>query len=138
MMGQKQRAGAVGAASKEERVNQEDKVVVVLQPTLLRHRTEGIYAARFTELGLTAYGETEHEAMRILKETFRNFVRLYRADGQLHQRLDQAGVQWYKLQDFDGEYEDVTQVKEDKAPISEAAWMPLRPMVPHEAIKVAA
>ena len=76
------------------------KVVVTTPLTLVRHRERELVAARFRELGLTAYGRTESEAVLALKRLFNKFVRSYRESGQIEARLDQVGAKWYWADEY--------------------------------------
>lgn len=78
-----------------------DRMVVVATPlTLIRHRDRDVVAARFRELGLTAYGRTESEAVLALKRLFNKFVRSYRESGQIEARLNQVGAKWYWADEY--------------------------------------
>ena len=70
-------------------------VVVTVNLDLARHTERDFVAARFRELGLTAYGRTEADAILAVKKLFNKFIRSYRESGQLERRLEQAGVEWY-------------------------------------------
>lgn len=89
-----------------------DRTVVVTTPlTLVRHMDREVVAARFRELGLTAYGRTEFEAVLALKRLFNKFVRSYRASGQIEARLNQVNVTWYWADEYPQDlppYEDTT------------------------------
>ena len=63
--------------------------------TLWYHRQGDIVAARFEPLGLTAYGDTDDEAIEALKGLFNKFVAVSREEGRLEQRLLHSGVEWY-------------------------------------------
>ena len=51
-----------------------EKIVVSIQPTILQNTADGTYAVRFVELGLTAYGRTEADALVRCKKLFNRFV----------------------------------------------------------------
>ena len=73
-----------------------DRMVVVLTAmTFYDHKTEDIVAARFEELGLTAYGRTRPEAVLACKKLFNKFIHTHRNRGDIGKRLDKAGVEWY-------------------------------------------
>lgn len=89
----------------------EDKVVVLLTPQVLTHQSGQVVAARFRKLGLTAYAKTEDVALERLRQMFAAFIRNLRDSGHLVQRLEQAGVRWYRVTDFEQlgrPYEDLT------------------------------
>ena len=75
-------------------------VVVLEKASVLSHSESNLFAARFENLGLTAYGQTESEAVLELKKLFNKFVRTYREAGQLECRLDQTGVEWYWADEY--------------------------------------
>ena len=77
------------------------KVVVLLSLVQLKHKEKALVAARFPELGLTAYGRTETQAEDAVKGVFRRWVEKHREAGVLQQRLEQAGVRWYWLDEYD-------------------------------------
>lgn len=58
------------------------------------HRERGVFAARYRELGLTAYGNTEAEAEFKLDEVVRLFVTKL-PPKELERRLKQAGIRFY-------------------------------------------
>jgi hypothetical protein len=95
-------------------------VVVKVHLTLARHAKRGLIAARFKELGLTAYGSTEAQAILSVKRLFNKFVHAYKEAQQLGLRLDQAGVEWYWADDNPAStYEDTNELFDD-------AWVPLQ------------
>lgn len=79
----------------------EERLVVVLTPMSVFHHTEReIVAARLETLGLTAYGQDESEAIRACKELFNKFVHSYRDRGEIEERLNQVGVEWYWADEY--------------------------------------
>ena len=54
-----------------------------------------IYAARYRNLGLTAYGASEEEAKKNLSTLTNKFVTTLHRDGTLPNRLATGGVRWY-------------------------------------------
>jgi hypothetical protein len=87
------------------------KVVVITKLEFLQHPEREVSAVRFRPLGLTAYGRTDGQALASFKQLFNKFVRSYRENGQLKDRLEQFGVEWYWLDEYpDGKprYEDTS------------------------------
>ncbi len=105
------------------------RVVVLLEPTFLRDRENGEYAARFRSLGLTAYGDTRDEALTALKDFFAFFVRKRRENGTLEWFLDKAGVEWYPEDKYPHDPSVIEYLGED----SEAAsrWIRVDPTSPY-------
>lgn len=94
-----------------------DKKVVVVANMTLYNRTDGVevVAARFKELGLTAYGRNEREAILACKKLFSRFVRIHREHGELEDRLNDFGVEWYWEDEYPTDhpaYEDTTRLME--------------------------
>lgn len=80
---------------------QEEGPVVINVHCVTRYDdVSGLYVARFPDLGLTARGETEEEAITHCKQLLNKFVRSYRTVGQLEKRLVQSGVEWWWLADY--------------------------------------
>ena len=75
-------------------------VVVTVPLTIYRSNRRPIVAARFEQLGLTAYGTSREEAVATLKNMFNRFIHAYRRVGQLEQRLNQLGVEWCWAKDY--------------------------------------
>ena len=87
----------------------ERKVVVVEKANVLRHVERDLFAARFTSLGLTAYGRDEEDAIFQLKRLFNRFITEHRKLGSLERRLNELGVEWYWADKYPGhlpEYEE--------------------------------
>ena len=57
---------------------------------------EEVVAARFEELGITAYGKTEDEAVDACRQLMQDFVRWNAAYGKLDQKLGQSGVTYHQ------------------------------------------
>ena len=60
----------------------EEKIVVLLTPSIYHHKDSGRSGCESEKLGLTAYGHSEDEALQSLKKLFNKFVRTYRASGR--------------------------------------------------------
>ena len=108
----------------------EEKIVVLLTPSIYHHKDSGVRAARFEKLGLTAYGHSEDEALQSLKKLFNKFVRTYRASGQLGERLDQVSVEWHLAKDFEGDYEDTSESQRGHTFEPQRSWTPVRDTEP--------
>lgn len=76
------------------------KVVVVTTVEYRQFPNDGLHAARFRPLGLTAYGQSREDARRNFFTLFRTFVEDTRELGQLETQLDRAGVTWHSVEDF--------------------------------------
>jgi hypothetical protein len=61
-----------------------------------------LYAARYVNLGLTAYGDSEEEAIANLGKALNTYVRNLAKRGTLTERLARAGVTWYWEHDTPG------------------------------------
>lgn len=79
-----------------------DLVVVTTPVKVFRSKPSPspVVAARFEQLGLTAYGNSKEEAVTSLKKMFNKFIHAYRSEGQLEQRLNQLGVEWCWAKDY--------------------------------------
>ena len=89
--------------------SREEKVVVVSPVTMFRNEADGLFAASFSEMGLTGFGETADEARHSLKMVFRTFIRECREHGVLEKNLNRLGVDWEwkeKSDEAGREYED--------------------------------
>ena len=76
------------------------EVVAILAPlTVLQQRKTGIWAARFTDLGLTAYGSSRAKAEVGLRRILIRFVQAHREAGTLEARLDRSGLEWWVSQE---------------------------------------
>ena len=80
--------------------NERGDQLVVFQcaPSLEQHRADGIIAARFRPLGLTAYGNEPGEAITALRSLGERFIRAHRGNGTLERVLNRSGVRWQPLQ----------------------------------------
>ncbi len=78
----------------------EPRVVVFVTPTYETHRTRGLVAARFLQLGLTTYGQSRPEALEALKELFTIFIEDLRKYGRLEDHLNAIGVRWVWESDY--------------------------------------
>ena len=85
----------------------EGRVVVVVKPSVYRHKTRDTFLARCGALRLTtAYGKSEEAAIVKLKQLFNNEINYHRSHGQLEKRLNKLGVEWYWADDYGSDYED--------------------------------
>ena len=84
------------------------KVVVPVHLEFLRNDAHSVVAAHSQELGLTGYGETEEGARESFKRVFSAFIQVSRAEGFLENMLDRIGVRWYRADETDQDYEDVS------------------------------
>ena len=73
----------------------ERQVVVNISCIIQHHSEDNVFAARFKQLGLTGYGDTEEEAVDNCKRLFNRFIRTYRATGKLAEVLNRATVEWH-------------------------------------------
>src|SRR5690349_9859545 len=80
---------------------EEGGVVVLVQPLILKNAVTGVYAARITPLGLTAYGATADDAIQAVKEMFAGAVQSRRKLGKLAFWLEHSGVKWFWETDYD-------------------------------------
>lgn len=98
----------------------EGKVVVVSPVTTFRNETDGLFAASFSEMGLTAFGTTPEKARHALKMVFRTYIRECREHGLLEKTLNRLGAKWEWEKEYPAngpEYEDT-----DPAPWTEQQW----------------
>ena len=77
----------------------ESRVVVNVTCRLYFHADREYYSARCPELGMTAYGKTEDEAVERFKLHFNEAIDAYREQGALRKVLENSGVQWRWEQD---------------------------------------
>ena len=73
----------------------ERQVVVHTICTIERHREDNVFAARLRQLGLTAYGDTEEEAVAGCEKLLQRFVNAYQGNGKLEEVLNRSGVEWH-------------------------------------------
>lgn len=78
-------------------------VVVIVSPENLHDRETSTFAARINSLGLTAYGNTQEEASSRLKAMFASAVETRRTRGSLTRWLDGSGLEWYWLDEYQGD-----------------------------------
>ncbi len=57
---------------------------------------ETVYASRYPQLGLTAYGSSENEADDMLKNLLEVFTNCLLDKGLLVQRLERASIRWFR------------------------------------------
>ena len=74
---------------------QNRQVVVVFQAKTTYNEKGRLFASRFPEMGLTAYGDTAEEALRELKVSFNAYIHELRREGLLETTLDRLGVVWH-------------------------------------------
>ena len=85
-----------------------ERVIVALTPEFLGHNREDIFAARYRELGLTAYGRTHDGALASLKRLLRTCIRTHRTKGTLERFLDDhvdgaSGSSWCWESEYPGD-----------------------------------
>ena len=73
----------------------ERQVVVNIGCIIQHHSEDNVFAARFKQLGLTGYGDTEEEAVDSFKRLFNRFVRIHRTSGKLEEVLNRSQVEWH-------------------------------------------
>ena len=78
----------------------ERQVVVNIRCTIQTHKDDGVFAARFPQLGLSAFGNTEEEAIESSKRLFNRFINTYRSAGRLDEVLNLAGVEWHWREEY--------------------------------------
>jgi hypothetical protein len=100
----------------------EGRVVVIVSLTVYKNK-QGIFAARFQDLGLTSYGYTISTAVGSVKRLFNTFIKSYRKNGRLADRLNELGVDWHWVKTYDRPYEDT----DVTPPVEEnhEAWQPV-------------
>ncbi len=79
--------------------------MVLVPVEILSHNAGEIFAARYPELGLTAYGRTHEAALASLKRLLRTCIRTHRSMGTLEEFLDshvdeRSGSRWYWESDY--------------------------------------
>lgn len=77
----------------------ERRVVVNVTCRLYFHADRQYFSARCPELGMTAYGNSEEEAIERFKLHFNEAIDAYREQGALRRVLENSGVQWRWKQD---------------------------------------
>ena len=78
----------------------DSRVVVSLTCRLYYHEDRDYFAARCHELGMSAYGKTQDEAVDNLKRHFNVAIRAYREHGKLESILQNSGVAWWWEDDY--------------------------------------
>ncbi len=78
------------------------KVVVIVTPEFLHNEELNLFAARIKPLGLTGYGENTDAASAKIKRMFASWVKGRRLVGDLEERLDSSGLEWYWFDEYDG------------------------------------
>lgn len=73
----------------------EKALVVKLDISVVHHKEKELVAARFRDIGLTAYGRSEDQAVSALAELFVKFAQTHHDAGNLSNRLNKAQVTWY-------------------------------------------
>ena len=81
-------------------MSESPKIVVVATVEYRQFPKDGLHAARFRPLGLTAYGQSREDARHNFLTLFRTFVEDTRELGQLETQLDRAGVTWHSVEDY--------------------------------------
>ena len=109
-----------------------ERVMVLVPGEILSHNAEELFAARYPELGLTAYGRTHETALASLKRLLRTCIRTHRSMGTLEEFLDshvdgRAGSRWY----WESEYpKDGPRVEYLDGRSGEESWYPWVPPAP--------
>ena len=81
----------------------ERRTVVVTTNLSIGRRSDGkMFAAHLDGLGLTAYGYTAEDAREGVTQVFGTWVNLHRDAGILEKRLNEYGVPWQWLDEYDG------------------------------------
>lgn len=78
----------------------QSRVVVNLTCRLYYHEDRDYFAARCQELGMSAYGRTQDEAVDNLKHHFNVAIQAYREHGKLEGVLQHSGVAWWWEDDY--------------------------------------
>ena len=101
------------------------KVVVVLDLKFYEKATPTSVAARFENLGLTAYGSDREEAESNLRRLFDQLINYYRNRGRLEQYLNRRGVEWAPEQDYAGDYDYAVPPNDPPPPTQHKSMMTL-------------
>ncbi|MCI0441491.1 MAG: hypothetical protein L0177_20505 [Chloroflexi bacterium] len=112
----------------------EGKVVVLVTPEVVRHESGDLFAARFPELGLTAYGRTEEQAWDDLKIMCRAFIGELRRRGVLERRLNEVGVRWHWAE----EYPDDLSTAADTTMLTSSHWDKVPTPLPFRSLELVA
>ena len=97
-----------------------ERVIVLVEPSLLQHDETGRFAARFDKLGLTCSGKTQDEAIENLKRLFVTFVRTHRERGALQLFLEKTGLEWYTESNYPHDKSNVEYLEGPRNP-----WRPV-------------
>ncbi|MFC1919688.1 hypothetical protein ACFLWX_02725 [Chloroflexota bacterium] len=81
-------------------MNGRKKLVLELPVWDGSHKTKRIHVARVRELGLTAYGKSQHEADNKLKSMVDAYVKAHSDRGALEECLNESGLKWYWKEDL--------------------------------------
>ena len=82
----------------------ERRTVVVTTNLSIGKRSDGkMFAAHLDGLGLTAYGYTAEEAREGVTQLYGQWVNWHRDAGILEKRLNEYGVPWQWLDEYDGD-----------------------------------
>ncbi len=87
----------------------ENRVVVSFQALTTYHEKGRLFASRFPEMGITAYGDTLDEALREMKLSFNAYIHELRKRGILEATLDRLGITW----EWEPEYAETGSAYED-------------------------
>ena len=82
----------------------EPEVVVRIKCNVFEHDGDGVVSVRFAPFGLTAYGDTEEEAVTEFKKLFNRFITAYRQKGILENVLTRSAVDWSWKMEYKGEW----------------------------------
>ncbi len=91
------------------------KVVVIVSPSMLYSDVVNRHAARIDALGLTGYGDDHTAALDKVKNMFASWVSGHREMGDLVQWLDKSELKWHWLDEYHGNYEDVSVTEKPNA-----------------------
>jgi hypothetical protein len=78
----------------------EPTVVVVLKPMFERYGKHALWAARFQDMGLTAYGMTQEQALDNLKHMFHLRIQALRRRGLVAAELSRLKARWSWERDY--------------------------------------
>lgn len=82
----------------------EPQVVVNIKHRVYKHSKDEVLSVRCAALGLTAYGDSEAEAVGNFKQLFNRFINTYREKGRLKEVLNQSGVEWWWRNDYPADH----------------------------------
>ena len=78
----------------------EPQVVVNVRHLVYKHSQDEVFSVRCAALGLSAYGDSENEAVDNFKQLFNRFISTYREKGRLQEVLDKSAVEWWWRDDY--------------------------------------